>query len=64
MNCDAHFRTWSSYSCQKSCVKIWFGLVEPLVIIGEGSVLIFAVFASKITQKRVKNHSTRYINTR
>ena len=26
---DAHFQTWLSYSSQKSCVKIWFGLVEP-----------------------------------
>ena len=25
---DAHFRTRMSYSRQKSCVKIWFGLVE------------------------------------
>ena len=25
---DAHFRTGMSYSSQKSCVKIWFGLVE------------------------------------
>ena len=31
MTCDAHFRTWPSYSSQKSCVKIWFGLVEPLM---------------------------------
>ena len=29
MTCDAHFRTWPSYSSQKSCVKIWLGLVEP-----------------------------------
>ena len=29
MSCNAHFRTWMSYSSQKSCVKIWFGLVEP-----------------------------------
>ena len=29
MTCDAHFRTCPSYSSQKSCVKIWFGLVEP-----------------------------------
>ena len=29
MTCDAHFRTWLSYSSQKSCVKIWFGLSEP-----------------------------------
>ena len=29
MTCDAHFRTRISYSGQKSCVKIWFGLVEP-----------------------------------
>ena len=29
MTCDAHFRTRVSYSSQKSCVKIWFGLVEP-----------------------------------
>ena len=25
---DAHFRTQMSYSSQKSCAKIWFGLVE------------------------------------
>ena len=29
VTCDAHFRTWISYSSQKSCVTIWFGLVEP-----------------------------------
>ena len=29
MTCDAHFRTRPSYSSQKSCVKIWFGLVKP-----------------------------------
>ena len=29
MTCDAHFQTQISYSNQKSCVKIWFGLVEP-----------------------------------
>ena len=29
MTCDAHFRTWPSYSSHKSCVKILFGLVEP-----------------------------------
>ena len=29
VTCDAHFRTWPSYSNQKSCVKIWFRLVEP-----------------------------------
>ena len=29
VTCDAHFRTWRSYSSQKSYVKIWFGLVEP-----------------------------------
>ena len=28
LTCDAHFRTPMSYSSQKSCVKIWFGLVE------------------------------------
>ena len=28
MTCDAHFRTWTCYSSQKSSVKIWFGLVE------------------------------------
>ena len=27
--CDARLRTWLSYSSQKSCAKIWFGLVEP-----------------------------------
>ena len=26
---DAHFRTRMSYSSQKSCVRIWFRLVEP-----------------------------------
>ena len=26
--CDAHFQTRMGYSSQKSCVKIWFGLVE------------------------------------
>ena len=26
--CDAHLQIWLSYSSQKSCVKIWFGLVE------------------------------------
>ena len=25
---DAHFRTWRSYCSEKSCVKIWCGLVE------------------------------------
>ena len=25
---DVHFRTRMSYSSQKSCVKIWFGLVQ------------------------------------
>ena len=29
VTCDTHFRTQISYSSQKSCVKIWFGLVEP-----------------------------------
>ena len=29
VTCNAHFRTRMSYSRQKSCVKIWFGLVEP-----------------------------------
>ena len=28
LTCDAHFRTPMSYSSQKSCVKIWFELVE------------------------------------
>ena len=28
VTCNAHFRTRMSYSRQKSCVKIWFGLVE------------------------------------
>ena len=39
LTCDAHFRTRMSYSSQKSCVKIWFGLVEiggMLVLRGEG----------------------------
>ena len=29
VTCDAHFRTWQSYSSRKSCVKVWFILVEP-----------------------------------
>ena len=29
MTCNAHFQTRMSYSSQKLCVKIWFGLVEP-----------------------------------
>ena len=29
VTCNAHFRTWLSYSSQKSSVWIWFGLVEP-----------------------------------
>ena len=29
VSCDAHFRTRMSYSSQKPCVKIWFGLVQP-----------------------------------
>ena len=28
LNCDAHFWTRMSYSSQKSCVEIWFGLIE------------------------------------
>ena len=28
MTCNAHFRTRMNYSSQKSCVRIWFGLVE------------------------------------
>ena len=28
LTCDAHFRTRTCYSSQKSSVKIWFGLVE------------------------------------
>ena len=29
VTCNSHFRTWLSYSNQKSSVQIWFGLVEP-----------------------------------
>ena len=29
VTCDAHFRTRMSYASQKSCMKIWFGFVEP-----------------------------------
>ena len=29
VTCDPHLRTWPSYSSQKSCVKIWFGLLKP-----------------------------------
>ena len=35
LTCDAHFRTRMNYSSQKSCVRIWFGLVEI------GGMLIF-----------------------
>ena len=35
LTCDTHFQTQLTYSSQKSCVKIWFGLVEI------GSMLIF-----------------------
>ena len=28
MTCDAHFQTRMRYSSQKSCVKMWLGLVE------------------------------------
>ena len=28
LTCDAHFWTRMNYSSQKSCVEIWFGLVE------------------------------------
>ena len=28
LTCDAHFRTQMCYCSQKSCVNIWFGLVE------------------------------------
>ena len=40
---DAHFRTRMSYSSQKSCVKIGFGLVEiggMLIFAGERSLLL------------------------
>ena len=39
LTCDAHFQTQMSYFSQKSCVKIWFGLVEigdMLIFWGEG----------------------------
>ena len=36
LTCDTHFRTRLTYSSQKSCVKIWFGLVEI------GSMLSFS----------------------
>ena len=39
VTCDAHFWTLLSYSSQKSCVKIRFGLVEPFK-----SYLIFIFF--------------------
>ena len=29
MTCDAHFRSWLSYSSQKSYMEIWFRLTEP-----------------------------------
>ena len=49
-----HFEAHSSKS---SIEKI-------VVILGESSASTSAVFTSKITQKGVKNHSTRYITTR
>ena len=30
VTCDAKFRICLSYTSQKSCVNIWFGLVEPV----------------------------------
>ena len=41
LTCNAQFRTRMSYSSQKSCVKIWFGLVElggMLIFCGGGGV--------------------------
>ena len=38
LTCNPHFRTRMSYFSQKSCVKIWFGLVEiggMLILRGE-----------------------------
>ena len=29
LTCNTHFQTWPSFSSPKSCVKIWFWLVEP-----------------------------------
>ena len=42
--CDAHFRTRMSYSSQKSCVKMWFGLVEI------GGMLIFAGWGGGVAE--------------
>ena len=38
LTCDAHFQTRMSYSSQKSCVKICFGLVETGVMLIFGRV--------------------------
>ena len=46
MTCDAHYRTWPSYSSKKSYVKIWFGLVEPFK----------SYRAHKLTKKKKKNY--------
>ena len=43
---DVHFRTRMSCSSQKSCVKIWFGLVEirgMLILRGAGDPLLGGV---------------------
>ena len=48
LTCDAHFQTWPSYSSQKSCVKIWFGLVEP-----------FKSYRGNIKKKKKKKYIRR-----
>ena len=43
LTCDAHFQTRMSYSSQKSCKKIWFGLVEiggMLILMGAEDPLL------------------------
>ena len=42
LTCDAHFWTRMSYSSQKPCVEIWFGLVEiggMLILRGGGDYM-------------------------
>ena len=46
VTCDAHLRTWPSYCSQKSCVKIWFGLIEPS----------YSYCVHKHPKKKKKNH--------
>ena len=69
MTCDVHVRIQPSYSSQKSCVKIWFGLVEPFKgYRGKNNVRTFRLYnKKKICSVRRHNafstHST-YLRSR